>query len=231
MLAYVCSATMNRRRGTAAGLAALIVLALQVVVLGNQWVNDQVFRHVKGQSLLLVYSAAAQSTWRIPRHGDAGYALVADLRAILLLVFALFLVSLVSQGPRTYGAAFVSCWGAIVIAAALAGVGYGIAGRHVLPISGLGFFTSVVQTMSAGAGYGVLGGWLAALAAAAFSGRPTSAAEQAPYADQAAAGQDAPAADRAAVPREAATQTIGTRMNGANVSNAAPDESQQTDPR
>lgn len=180
---------MKRGRGTVAGAAALVVLALQVVVVGNQWVNEQVYRHVSSQSLLLLYSAAAQSTWRIPGGGDGGYAMVADLRAVLLLVLAFFLVALVSRGPRSLGSAFVSCWGAIIIAAASAGAVYGIAGRHLLAAHGIGLFTSVVQTMSAGAGYGVLGAWVAALVAALVGRRdaaapPSSAAE--PPAQQAA---------------------------------------------
>lgn len=172
---------MNGGRGTAAGLAALMALALQVVVIGNQWVNELVYRHVTSQSLLLLYSAAAQSTWRIPGRGDGGYALVADLRAILLLALGFFLVSLVARGvslvapgTRSLGSVFVSCWGAVIIAAAVAGAVYGILGRHVLGNSDIRLFTFVVQTMSAGAGYGVLGGWLAALVAAAVAQRDPS---------------------------------------------------------
>jgi len=166
--------TQGRSRPTA--LAALTVLLLQVVVLGNQWVNDQVFRHVVSQNGLLVYSAAAQSTWRIPRGGDNGYSLVADLRAVLLLLLAYVFVRVVARPPARPGGVFLSCWGAIILGAAAAGAVYGVAGRHFIGATGISVFVSVVQSMSAGAGYAVLGGWPAALLAA-FVGRTRTSAD------------------------------------------------------
>ncbi|MFC0503879.1 hypothetical protein [Micromonospora costi] len=154
------------RYGTAAGTGALAALVL-VAVCGSPAFTGWAGTHTDPNSAGGWYlRLLAWPAWRFDAGDQAGGVLAADLRAILLLIFAAGLLYLLpaTQVARVPGglSQFFSGWAAYVLAGGLAG----LLGVFLGPGPSL---LAALQTAAAGASYGFLTGWI--IGTASLGGR------------------------------------------------------------
>jgi hypothetical protein len=154
--------TRNRsRRRTATGVGTLVAFVL-VLVFGSpifvDWVQNNTRADTAGGLFL---RTLAWPAWSFNADIPVRDLLAQDLKAILFVVFvALFLTVLAgAELSRARGtlADFVSGWSAVIFAAALAGFITAFFSVH----SGL---FMAIQWALAGAGYGLVVGWIVGLA-------------------------------------------------------------------
>ncbi len=152
--------TRSRRR-TATGVGTLVAFLL-VLVFGSpifvDWVNNNTRADTAGGLFL---RTLAWPAWSFDSHIAVRDLLAQDLKAILFVVFvALFLTLLAgAELSRARGtlADFVSGWSAVIFAAALAGFITAFFSVNAGMFAALGWAL-------AGAGYGLITGWIVGLA-------------------------------------------------------------------
>jgi hypothetical protein len=154
--------TRNRsRRRTATGVGTLVAFVL-VLVFGSPIFVDWVTNNTRGDTAGgLFLRTLAWPAWSFNADIPVRDLLAQDLKAILFVVFvALFLTVLAgAELSRARGtlADFVSGWSAVIFAAALAGFITAFFSVHA------GLFMAI-QWALAGAGYGLVVGWIVGLA-------------------------------------------------------------------
>jgi hypothetical protein len=149
-------------RPALAGAAATAVLA---GVLGSPAAQDAASRD---GAPLLTRTVTALPSWEVPDGAPASLVWGIVLRLAVLFLVALGLCAVAGRS-RSRSAALLAGWGALVVAAGLAGVAgyiYGVA--VVVDGAGLGDVTGdgVVGAVNAGIGFGAWTGWLVGLAVA-----------------------------------------------------------------
>jgi hypothetical protein len=152
--------TRSRRR-TATGVGTLVAFLL-VLVFGSpifvDWVNNNTRADTAGGLFL---RTLAWPAWSFDSHIAVRDLLAQDLKAILFVVFvAVFLTLLAgAELSRARGtlADFVSGWSAVIFAAALAGFITAFFSVNA------GLYTALGWAL-AGAGYGLITGWIIGLA-------------------------------------------------------------------
>ncbi len=149
-------------RPALAGAAATAVLA---GVLGSPAAQDAASRD---GAPLLTRTVTALPSWEVPDGAPASLVWGIVLRLAVLLLVALGLCAVAGRS-RSRSAALLAGWGALVVAAGLAGVAgylYGVA--VVVEGASLGDVTGdgVVGAVNAGIGFGAWTGWLVGLAVA-----------------------------------------------------------------
>lgn len=152
--------TRTRRR-TATGVATIVAFLL-VLVFGSpifvDWVNDNTRADTAGGLFL---RTLAWPAWSFDADMPVRDVLAQDLKAILFIVFVALFVSLLAGAElsRARGtlADLFSGWGAVIFAAALAGFLTAFLSVQA------GFYTALLWALS-GAGYGLITGWIIALA-------------------------------------------------------------------
>jgi hypothetical protein len=152
--------TRSRHR-TATGVGTLAALIL-VLVFGSpifvDWVNNNTRGDTAGGLFL---RTLAWPQWSFDTGAEARDLLAQDLKAILVVVFtAVFLTLLAgAELARARGtfAALITGWSAYVFAGALAGLVAAFLSVHA------GLYTALAWAL-AGAGYGLLTGWIIGLA-------------------------------------------------------------------
>ncbi|MDQ6875596.1 MAG: hypothetical protein M3042_11110 [Actinomycetota bacterium] len=185
-------------RLAAGGGLSVVGLAL---LFGNPWLTKYVITSdplPRSETFQLILGTLRFPTWAVPGVIDGlsgGLMLATALRTILIAVLVALLLRgagrLIGIRPRGTGL-FLIVWGVVVVAAAVAGLVTSPLLRAALPA---GVFRALLPTLTgkpsigfyamgqlrAGAGYGVLVGWLPAVVAVAAS-RPatTPAGEAAP---------------------------------------------------
>ncbi|MEU8299225.1 hypothetical protein AB0C04_18320 [Micromonospora sp. NPDC048909] len=154
------------RYGTAAGTGTLAALVL-VAVTGSPayvgWAQGHTDPNAAGGWYLRLLAWPA---WLVDGSDQAGGVLVADLRAILLVILTAALLYLLpaTQVARVPGplSQFFSGWAAYVLAGGIAGLLGVLLGPGASMLGAL-------QTAAAGASYGFLTGWI--IATASLGGR------------------------------------------------------------
>ena len=149
-------------RSAVAGAAATVVL---VGVLGSPVAQDAAS---DGDAPLLTRTVTALPTWEVPDGAPARLVWGIVLRLAVLLVVAIGLCAVAGRS-RSRGAAFLAGWGALVVAAGLAGaVGFVYGVAVVMDGADLGDVTGdgVVGAVNAGVTFGAWTGWLVGLAVA-----------------------------------------------------------------
>src|SRR5689334_24864445 len=152
--------TRSRRR-TATGVGALVAFIL-VLVFGSpifvDWVNHNTRPDTAGGLFL---RTLAWPAWSFDTHMAVRDLLAQDLKAILFIVFVAVFLSVLAGAElaRARGtlADFVSGWSAVIFAAALAGFITAFLSVHT------GLYTALFWAFS-GAGYGLITGWIIAIA-------------------------------------------------------------------
>ncbi|RKF25858.1 hypothetical protein [Micromonospora globbae] len=146
-----------RRYGTAAGtgaLAAFVLVAVGGCPAYVGWAGTHTDPNSAGGWYLRVLAWPA---WRFDAGDQAGGVLAADLRAILLVIFAAALLYLLpaGQAARVPGglSQFFSGWAAYVLAGGLAGLVAVVLGPEPSMLGAL-------QTAGEGGSYGLLTGWV-----------------------------------------------------------------------
>jgi hypothetical protein len=149
-------------RSALAGVAATVVL---VGVLGSPAAQDKA---ADNGAALLTRTVTALPSWDVPDGAPASLVWGIALRLAVLLLVALGLCAVAGRS-RSRGAAFLAGWGALVVAAGLAGaVGAVHTVAVVLDGGTLGDVTGdvVVAGVNSGIGFGAWTGWLVGLAVA-----------------------------------------------------------------
>jgi hypothetical protein len=149
------------RHRTATGVGTLVALIL-VLVFGSpifvDWVNNTTRGDTAGGLFL---RTLAWPQWSFDFHAEARDLLAQDLKAILVVVFAaVFLTPLArSELARARGssASLISGWSAYIFAGAAAGFVAALVSVHAGLYAALGWAL-------AGAGYGLITGWIVGLA-------------------------------------------------------------------
>jgi hypothetical protein len=153
--------TRSRRRTTATGVGTLAAFLL-VLVFGSpifvDWVNNNTRPDTAGGLFL---RTLAWPAWSFNSGAAVRDLLAQDLKAILFVVLvAVFLTVLAgSELSRARGglADFVTGWSAAIFAAAVAGFLTAFLSVHA------GLYTALLWALG-GAGYGLITGWIIALA-------------------------------------------------------------------
>ena len=144
------------RYRTATGQATLVAFLL-VLIFGSPWYVRWVERGSRG----IFLETLAWPRWAFNTDASFRALLVADLKAILLIVFTAMFVALMtgSQLSRSRGsvAAILVGWGAYIFAAALAAF---ITSLFLSNPS----ITSAVIAATGGAAYGLIVGWVVGIA-------------------------------------------------------------------
>ncbi len=159
----VLTRSRSRRRTTATGVGTFVAFLL-VLVFGSpifvDWVNDNTRPDTSGGLFL---RTLAWPAWSFNSNMAVRDLLAQDLKAILFIVLvAVFLTVLAgAELSRARGtlADFVSGWSAVIFAAAVAGFLTAFLSVHA------GLYTALVWALG-GAGYGLITGWIIALAQA-----------------------------------------------------------------
>lgn len=152
--------TRSRRR-TASSVGTLVAFLL-VLVFGSpifvDWVNNNTRADTAGGLFL---RTLAWPSWSFNSRAEVRDLLAQDLKAILFVVFVAVFLSVLAGAElaRARGtlADFVSGWSAVIFAAATAGFLTAFLSLHA------GLFTAL-QWALGGAGYGLITGWIIALA-------------------------------------------------------------------
>jgi hypothetical protein len=149
------------RRSTAMGIGALAALTL-VLVCGGPIFADWVGGNTRNDNAGgLFLRTLAWPQWSLDSGTDGWDLLALDLKAILVVVFtAVFLTLLAdAETARMRGAfaALITGWSAYLLAGALAGF------VSALFSATAGLYTALTWAQ-AGAGYGILTGWIIGLA-------------------------------------------------------------------
>ncbi len=152
--------TRTHRR-TATGVGTLVAFIL-VLVFGSPIFVDWVNRNTRpGTAGGLFLRTLAWPAWSFDSNAPVLDLLAQDWKAILFIVFvAAFLTVLAgAELSRARGtlADFFSGWGAVIFAAALAGFLTAFLSVHA------GLYTALLWALG-GAGYGLITGWIIALA-------------------------------------------------------------------
>ena len=153
--------TRSRNRTTATGVGTFVAFIL-VLVFGSpifvDWVNNNTRPDTAGGLFL---RTLAWPAWSFDSRMAVRDVLAQDLKALLFIVLvAVFLTLLAgAELSRARGslADFFSGWGAVIFAAALAGFLTAFLSAHA------GLYTALLWALS-GAGYGLITGWIIALA-------------------------------------------------------------------
>jgi hypothetical protein len=153
--------TRSRRRTTATGTGTLVAFIL-VLVFGSpifvDWVNNNTRADTSGGLFL---RTLAWPAWSFSSSMAVRDLLANDLKAILFVVLvAVFLTVLAgAELSRARGtlADLMSGWGAVIFAAAVAGFLTAFLSVHA------GLYTALLWALG-GAGYGLITGWIIALA-------------------------------------------------------------------
>lgn len=155
--------TTGSRYRTATGQATLVAFLL-VLIFGSPWYARWVDRGHRG----IFLETLAWPRWAFNTNASFRDLLVADLKAILVIVFTALFIALMagSQLSRARGsvAAVLIGWGAYIFAAALAAL------LASLLLANPSFSTAVIAA-TAGAAYGLICGWVVGIATMA-SRRP-----------------------------------------------------------
>jgi hypothetical protein len=152
--------TRSRRR-TATGVGTLVAFLL-VLVFGSpifvDWVNNNTRSDTAGGLFL---RTLAWPAWSFDSHMAVRDLLAQDLKAILFIVFVAVFLSVLAGAElaRARGglADFFTGWSAVIFAAALAGFITAFLSVHT------GLYIALVWALG-GAGYGLITGWIIALA-------------------------------------------------------------------
>jgi hypothetical protein len=162
MFGHIAFMALTRtRRRTATGVGTFIAFLL-VLVFGSpifvDWVNRNTSPNTAGGLFL---RTLAWPAWSFNSSTPVRDLLAQDLKAILFIVFVgLFLTLLAgAELSRARGtlADLFNGWGAVIFAAALAGFLTAFLSVHT------GLYTALLWALS-GAGYGLITGWIIALA-------------------------------------------------------------------
>lgn len=153
--------TRSRRRTTATGVGTFVAFIL-VLVFGSPIFVDWVDSHTRADTAWgLFLRTLAWPAWSFDSHTAVRDVLAQDLKAILFIVFVgVFLTVLAgAELSRARGtlADLVSGWSAVIFAAALAGFITAFLSVHT------GLYTALLWALG-GAGYGLITGWIIALA-------------------------------------------------------------------
>lgn len=158
--------TLSGRRARTVSAAGALVIALLVLLFGNPVFVEWVARHHRGTTaedyLLNVLTFPSWSFVPDSQHSEAWRAWLArDLRAVLVIVFVVALLSfgseaLLSRGTSGLGG-FVFGWGATMLGAAVAGF---LASLILLGTDNGHWLVGALATAAAGATYGLFYGWL-----------------------------------------------------------------------
>jgi len=154
-------AVTRTRSRTATGVGTLVAFVL-VVVFGSpvfvDWVNRNTRPTTAGGLFL---RTLAWPSWSFNSNAAVRDVLAQDLKAILFIVFVgVFLTVLAgAELSRARGtlADFFNGWGAVIFAAALAGFVTAFLSVHA------GMYVALLWALG-GAGYGLITGWIIALA-------------------------------------------------------------------
>jgi hypothetical protein len=152
---------------TGAGVIATVIL---VLVFGNQAVTEWVSRHYPdpnsdGWSWFL--HKLTWPAWAFSS-GNARGLLVADLRALFLILFVALVLSLAGKALSGGGGAFLLGWAALIFASALSGF---ITAWVAQDASFIGSLTAAQE----GSGYGLFVGWIVGIATMSAKGKPAAA--------------------------------------------------------
>ena len=153
--------TRSRRRTTATGVGTFVAFIL-VLVFGSpifvDWVNNNTRADTAGGLFL---RTLAWPAWSFDSRSAVRDVVAQDLKAILFVVLVAVFISILAGGElsRARGtiADFVSGWSAVIFAAALAGFLTAFLSVHA------GLYTALLWALG-GAGYGLITGWIVALA-------------------------------------------------------------------
>jgi hypothetical protein len=153
--------TRSRRRTTATGVGTLAA-AILVLVFGSPIFVDWVNRNTRADSASgLFLRTLAWPAWSFNSNTAVRDLLAQDLKAILFVVFVAVFLSVLAGAElsRARGtlADFVSGWSAVIFAAALAGFITAFLSVQT------GLYTALLWALG-GAGYGLITGWIIALA-------------------------------------------------------------------
>jgi hypothetical protein len=154
-------ALTRTRRRTATGVGTLAAFVL-VAVFGSPIFVDWVNRNTKSDTAGgLFLRTLAWPAWTFNTNAPVRDLVAQDLKAILFIVFVgVFLTVLAgAELSRARGtlADFFNGWGAVIFAAALAGFITAFLSVHA------GLYTALLWALG-GAGYGLITGWIIALA-------------------------------------------------------------------
>ncbi|WP_030171036.1 hypothetical protein [Spirillospora albida] len=181
---------MTMRRMIAMALGALLPVLAIALVMGNQWVADEINESdlERGEGLAPLVTWLQVPMWRISGPGSRTewkyiFAIDFTLLVMLGLLAALVVVGARSVDPRrgAFGA-FITGWWAAVLAAGLSGIVEGVLLNWAFPFPG-GASRTIWISISTGLGFGFAYGWLVGLGTLAgyAVGRSRTPAAQQPY--------------------------------------------------
>lgn len=181
---------MTMRRMIAMALGALLPVLAIALVVGNQWVSDEINKSEleRGEGLAPLVTWLQVPMWRITGPGtrtDWKYIFALDFTLLFMLglLAVLVLVGARSVDPQR-GAlgAFITGWWAVVLAAGLSGIVDGVLLNWAFPFPG-GASRTIWISISTGLGFGFAYGWLVGLGTLAgyAVGRPRTPGAQQPY--------------------------------------------------